>query len=116
MLKLSEIFAGAYRGSPKEFLVHAVTRDGKAVCGRVKKEHLMDWAQPKHLRPTCKKCANAWDRDIEVLTELVRKGKRVVDDFSANLSNCALQNYEELNEFLIEANAFGPSEAARTGA
>lgn len=40
---------------------------------------------------------------IHELTNMVAKGKRVVDDFLPNIANCALQNYGELNEFMIES-------------
>lgn len=41
--------------------------------------------------------------EIKKLRLLVAKGKRVVDDFLPNIGNCVLQNYGELNEFMIEA-------------
>jgi len=45
------------------------------------------------------------EKDIEIqrLKEMVAKGKRVVEDFLPNIANCALQNYGELNEFMIES-------------
>jgi hypothetical protein len=42
--------------------------------------------------------------EITRLRQLVAMGKRVVDDFLPNIGNCALQNYGELNEFLILAH------------
>jgi len=41
--------------------------------------------------------------EITRLRKLVLMGKRVVDDFLPNIGNCALQNYGELNEFMILA-------------
>lgn len=44
--------------------------------------------------------------EIEKLKALVRKGRRVVDDFLPNIGNCALQRYDELNEFMIESDIY----------
>ena len=51
------------------------------------------------------------DEEITRLRKLVLMGKRVVDYFLPNIGNCALQNYGELNEFMIEAD----KEEKRTG-
>ena len=50
-----------------------------------------------------RKVLSEQDMEIERLKEMVAKGKRVVEDFLPNIGNCALQNYGELNEFMIES-------------
>lgn len=46
------------------------------------------------------------EREIKELKALVRKGRRVVDDFLPNIANCALQRYDELNDFMIESDMY----------
>lgn len=45
----------------------------------------------------------AQDAEIERLRNLVAKGLAVVDDFSSNLAQCVLQDYERMNAFCLEA-------------
>ena len=47
------------------------------------------------------------EKDIEIqrLKEMVAMGRRVVEDFLPNIGQCALQNYGELNEFMIQSAA-----------
>lgn len=49
----------------------------------------------------CREVGVAMERDE--LKKLVIKGYAVVLDFMPNVRNCVLQNYQRLNEFLIEA-------------
>ncbi len=58
---LSEVLAAAYPKSHQgPFLVHAVDADGHAVCGRVRDEHLAEYADPRHTAPTCPHCLQKW--------------------------------------------------------
>lgn len=45
------------------------------------------------------------DAEIERLRNLVLKGAEVVQDFMPNIGRCALQDYERLNTFIVEAEA-----------
>ena len=58
---LSEVLGAAYIKGADVFLVHAVTSDGKCACGRVKDEHLAEYAKPDTAKPTCKKCLKLWE-------------------------------------------------------
>jgi hypothetical protein len=42
---------------------------------------------------------------VTKLEELVLQGERIVEDFLPNIGKCALQNYAQLNEFLIAASS-----------
>lgn len=43
------------------------------------------------------------ETECDRLTAIIRKGHAVVEDFMPNIGGCVLQNYQRLNEFLIEA-------------
>ena len=43
--------------------------------------------------------------EIVRLRKLVQKGREVVEDFLPNIGRCALQRYDRLNEFMVEAAA-----------
>ena len=43
------------------------------------------------------------EEENERLKRLVSKGLAVVDDFMPNIGRCTLQNYQRLNEFMVEA-------------
>lgn len=43
--------------------------------------------------------------EIVRLQKLVKLGELVVEDFLPNIGTCVLQNYDRLNNFLIEAKA-----------
>jgi hypothetical protein len=59
-MTLSEVLGAAYPGNnTKHTLVHAVV-NGSAVCGKVKDEHLAEYANPIHTQPTCARCLKAW--------------------------------------------------------
>lgn len=66
-----EVLAGAYRGGIKECRSHLVhmepymtgTRAVRVHCKTVQVEHLVDeLGCDIKARPTCPRCANAWDR------------------------------------------------------
>lgn len=42
-------------------------------------------------------------KSIEELEAIIAKGRAVVLDFMPNIKNCVLQNYGQLNEFLLES-------------
>lgn len=44
-------------------------------------------------------------KDMEKLTQLVKDGKAVVEDFLPNVGTCVLQDYGRLNQFMIDAEA-----------
>ena len=48
------------------------------------------------------------EKDLEIakLRELVRMGRRVVNDFLPNIGRCALQNYGEMNEFMLASEPY----------
>ena len=46
------------------------------------------------------------DLEIAKLRGLVALGRRVVNDFLPNVGNCALQRYDELNQFMIESEPY----------
>ena len=43
------------------------------------------------------------DPELELLRRLVAKGYAVVNDFLPNVGRCALQDYERLNTFMVDA-------------
>ena len=43
------------------------------------------------------------DYDVEKMIELAKMGYEVVKDFLPNVGQCALQDYDRLNEFMIKA-------------
>ena len=53
-----------------------------------------------------RKALDEKDIEIQMLRELVKKGREVVEDFLPNIGNCALQDIGRLNEFLMETKEF----------
>lgn len=61
--ELSEVTAASYLKGKTQYLVHAVDAHG-AVCGRVNRDNLTGYANPKHSQPTCGRCLERWKYGI----------------------------------------------------
>jgi hypothetical protein len=46
-------------------------------------------------------------QEIDRMRELVVKGLAVVEDFMPNVGKCVLQDYAQLNTFMVDARAVG---------